>query len=212
MRTLVLDIETGEDRAYTSRDDFLDRLAADCKAPSNWKKQDLIDQEILRQVTAKRERLALSPATGRVIAIAWGWIDAEEIHVHTGTEDAIIGDFLSFLGCHGRAVLAGFNIRMFDLPFLAVRAAINDIELPIWWPHARDYRFVADARDVLEDGKLDDWLHRFDLPAKKGSGDQAQHMQPQQLRDYVEHDVRVERLLLRRLERALPAIRDNRNA
>lgn len=211
MRTLVFDIETGEDRAYTSRDGFLDRLAEDCKAPSNWKKQDLIDQEILRQVTAKRERLALSPATGRVIAIAWGLLDDEHVQVQTGPEPEILRAFFNALD-GTRVVLAGFNVRQFDLPFLGVRAAILDVAMPHWWPHARDYRFVADARDVLEDGKLDDWLHRFDLPAKKGTGDQAEHMQPQQLRDYVEHDVRVERLLLRRLERALPAIRDNRNA
>lgn len=211
MRTLVFDIETVEDVHYTARDGFLELLWQDCQAPSNYKDPEKIEAERRRLYAAKRERLALSPRTGRICAIACGWLDDDEIECFTGNEQEIVRGFLREAGKHGRAVLAGFNIREFDIPFVAVRASLVGIDVPSWWPPiGRFDRFVADARDLLQDGKLADWLHCFELPPKNGEGSECHNMTEQQLRDYVTNDVRVERLLLRRLAHALPAIRDNR--
>lgn len=213
MKTLVFDIETVEDVHYTSLDGFLQLLFDSCEAPSNYKDPEKIERARKEQFAAKREKLALSPRTGRVCAIAYGWLDEEPIECLLGQEQQIVRGFLSFLEEHGPLVLAGFNIRDFDIGFVAVRAALLGLEVPAWWPQGRFDRFsggapkVVDARDILEDGKLADWLHRFELPPKLGEGSQCATMTDAELRDYVTNDVHVERLLLRRLAHAFPVLR-----
>lgn len=207
MKTLVFDIETVEDVHYTARDGFLQLLWDDCAAPSNWKDTEKIEAERKRQFADKRAKLALTPRTGRICAIACGWLDSEAVDCFTGTEQEIVRAFLSVLADSGRCVLAGFNVREFDVPFVAVRASLLGLEVPSWWPFGRFDRGIADARDLLEDGKLADWLHCFDLPPKTGDGSECADMSEAELRSYVTNDVIVERQLLRRLAYAIPALR-----
>ena len=107
------------------------------------------------------------------------------------------------------ALLAGYNIAQFDLPFIAARAAIHDVPLPGWWPDlTRRYGICLDAFDVLGgSGKLAMWLARLKLPPKTGEGGQCHTYADEELRSYVQNDVRVERLLLRRLAGVSPLIR-----
>ena len=56
-------------------------------------------------------------------------------------------------------------------------------------------------------GKLAMWLARLKLPPKTGEGGQCHTYADEELRSYVQNDVRVERLLLRRLAGVSPLIR-----
>lgn len=208
--TIVFDIETVEDLDYTRKGEFLESLRAECTAPSNWKDPEKIAAEVERLFLARRQKLALSPRTGKVVAIACGLLGDDEVASWVSEdEQEVVGRFADYLLQAGHQTLAGFNIRDFDLPFVSVRSAVCGVRLPRWWPHGRDYRNVADARDVLEQGTLADWLHRFGLPHKIGHGADVAGMLPAERDAYVRNDVVVERLLLRRLQRSLPALRDS---
>lgn len=96
-------------------------------------------------------------------------------------------------------MLAGFAIATFDLPFIAARAAVHDIDLPSWWPWRWYYPHVLDAKHALREGRLTQWLGLMGLPPKLGDGADAPGMPDEQLLAYVQRDVECERALLRRV-------------
>lgn len=118
-------------------------------------------------------------------------------------EYELVGNLVDYLA-KKPTLLAGFNIRGFDLMALRIRATALAIELPPWFPiddraDKYDRDWVYDARDVLTDGPLDTWLRMLDLPPKTSSGDRVRDMTPEQRRDYVAHDTHREEALIRKL-------------
>ena len=83
------------------------------------------------------DRAALSALTGRVLAIGYGsdagetvdHIDSEE---RKGDESALlIGFWSKFVRCRdARRKMVGFNIKLFDVPFLVQRSVILGVDVP----------------------------------------------------------------------------------
>jgi len=212
MKAIVFDIETRIDADYCDSQDFTDKLLEECSAPANWKDEEKIKAHIDKQFEAKRKKLALSPRTGQIVAIGYGDLNSDDdpdVEYHDEDERGILRNFAAALPPF-RAVLAGFNIRGFDLDYVAVRCAIHNVQLPNWWPHARDWRYVADVfTDLFREGKLEFWLDRFGLPPKTASALEVEEMDIEDVANYCANDVAVTRSLLRKVQHVLPALRDN---
>lgn len=218
---VVLDIETEPDLKWikATSDDFTAKLLKR-DPPKNLKKGETIQkwyEDLLREAPEQRLKdAALSPIDGRITAIAVAplWDDMEPIAiVNRNSESTLLHDFIAcFAQCtrNQPAMLAGYNIATFDLPFIVARAAMHEIRLPRWWPEvARRYGICLDAFDILgRQGELGEWLARYGLPPKTGEGKDCSVYTDAELQGYVQNDVRVERLLLRRLATVSPAIRE----
>jgi len=117
------------------------------------------------------EKAALSPLTGRIVAVGAGFKHSEEpwefaarsyLHRQIGTpedDDAERHLILTLDNLAARlqpAALATFNGRLFDLPFLYARAAVLGLSLKWRWPtHKYDSRHV-DLMDYFP-GKQSHW-------------------------------------------------------
>lgn len=210
---LVFDLETEPDMAWLDRTgrEFADAL----DPPANYKKAESIEKWIAERAAERVEKASVSPIDGRITAFAVAplWSDAKPVAIaNRVSESTLIRDLIveiRRLVRDGEPILAGYNVRTFDLPFLAARAAVHQITLPAWWPDlTRSWGSCIDAYDVLgREGKLDLWLTRFGLPGKTGSGALIHEMTDDQLEAYVANDVAVERALLQRLALVSPAIR-----
>lgn len=211
---VVVDIETEPDPKWLEATET--EFVATLEPPANYKSQEAIEKWFRGEREKRVERAALSPIDGRITAIAVAplWEDSEPIAlVNRVSERTLITDFIVAVSSCTRcapAILAGFNIGDFDLPFISARAAIHGVRLPGWWPDvAKRYGICLDAYDMLgRQGKLARWLARFGLPPKTGEGKDCSSYSDEELQGYVQNDVRVERLLLRRLANVSSAIRE----
>lgn len=220
---VVVDIETEPDLKWLDETEelFQDSLA-ERDPPDNYESDEAQKQWyqklFLTAPKKRRKKAALSPMDGRITAIAVAplWGDMEPIAlVNRVSESTLIYDFLAAIPqCTDNqpAVLAGYNVAEFDLPFIVARAAIHEIRLPRWWPDvAKRYGICLDAYDMLgRQRQLGEWLARFGLPPKIGNGKLVATYTDAELQGYVQNDVRVERLLLRRLAAVSPAIRETK--
>lgn len=160
----------------------------------------------------KRSKAALSPCTGKIVAIGAGMLDDQEDPAvwHGDDEAAVIRGFADWCngaeGSNGAPWLSGFRIRDFDIPFLTFRAAACGVDLPDWWhrfTRAGQLDLVADVWDLAgsELGRLDDVLFALGLPRKTAMGEDSLSMELGELAEYCRNDVHVERELVRRLRR-----------
>ncbi|MFB1500793.1 hypothetical protein [Thiocapsa sp. N5-Cardenillas] len=130
MKTIWFDLET-----CPLPDDQLSKVMPRFEAPRNYKDADKIRTAVLEQEAAWKEKAALSPLTGSILAAAYGQdpnvltiLDADEI----GEPELIRRLFAVFtgagMGAHYK--VGGFNIIPFDLPFLIKRAWAHRIAIP----------------------------------------------------------------------------------
>lgn len=208
---IVMDIETVADDAWLaeSEEAWLAALAP----PANYKKAESIHGWIATKVAERRERAPLSPVEGKVAAVAFAplWSDDDLPEAFAGDDEAeLLARLSAWMRLAGRPLVCGYEVRRFDLPFLAARYAAHGLEAD-WIPDPHDRRMVIDAADVLQSAAtLDLWLRRFKLPPKTASGAQVATMTHEERRAYCANDVRVERLLLRRLAGVFPSLRTTR--
>lgn len=209
---LVFDLETEPDTAWLDRTGR--EFAEAAEPPANYG-PEAAAKWIAKKALDRIERAALSPIDGRITAFAVAplWSDDKPVAIaNRVSESTLIRDLIVEI-CRlvrdGEPILAGYNVRTFDLPFLAARAAVHQITLPAWWPDlTRSWGSCIDAYDILgREGKLELWLARFGLPSKIGSGALVSDMSDDQLEAYVAQDVRVERALLLRLAAVSPVLR-----
>lgn len=210
---LVFDLETEPDLPWLDRTgrEFADAL----DPPANYKKAESIEKWIAERAAERVAKASVSPIDGRITAFAVAplWSDAKPVAIaNRVSESTLIRDLIveiRRLVRDGEPILAGYNVRTFDLPFLAARAAVHQITLPAWWPDlTRSWGSCIDAYDILgREGKLELWLARFGLPSKTGSGALVSGMTDDVLEAYVANDVAVERALLQRLALVSPVLR-----
>jgi hypothetical protein len=138
MNTLVFDIETGglpeEELKKLYREKSLDEFSADCD--KRWKPETITAKYEEYKVSGWKEfvdRAALSPLTGRVLAI--GIQKCEKVVVigdGAETEPEILSIFWDvykkYHANQGRIV--GFNSNGFDVPFLTRRSWWHGVEVP----------------------------------------------------------------------------------
>lgn len=83
------------------------------------------------------EKAALHPATGRLLAFggATGSADAQRTIIHLAefpNEQDFLAECWNVLKYHRAATKTGWNIHGFDVPFMILRSAILQVEVPAW--------------------------------------------------------------------------------
>lgn len=104
------------------------------EAPSNYKDPEKIAANIAEQRAKWMERAALSPLTGKVLAIGIKDSETGESQLfHGHDEGAILRAFAGQTSAIADAPLCGFNVVGFDVPFLVKRMWRNGMRAPKWW-------------------------------------------------------------------------------
>jgi len=157
---ILFDIETGP----LPGEEIAGQFDPDSVKLGNLKDQEKIDAKIESAREAFIERAALSPLTGRVLAI--GWMDDDgTTAIHDigddgpeGAEAYLIAKFWSTVASR-KSSIAGFNIFGFDLPFLARRAWLLGVDVPA---AARNGRYwsnqFVDLLDIWQLGNRMDFV------------------------------------------------------
>ena len=206
------DIETGPES-----EEWLAEMMPEFEAPKNLKDPEKIAAAVAEKRRAWLDDAALSPLTGRILAIGYKDADGTTI-VHDRDESKIIADFMERLGqcvmgSHG--IMVGFNIHDFDLPFIFRRALLHGIAMPSWAPPPGGRRFawpswLVDLREAWgfgeyqPKGSLDVICRFLGLGSKSGSGADFARLYEnpgtrQQALDYLANDLRLTEALSKRL-------------
>jgi hypothetical protein len=153
-----------------------------------------------------RDKAALDAITGRVLAI--GLEDADGFRAITGDEATMLDTFWNGFAC-AESHYIGFNICLFDLPFLIKRSWHNCVKVPVsarsgrWWSD----RFI-DLRDTWQlgdrkaKGSLDAICKHLWIEGKNGNGkDFARlfELNPEKALEYLSNDLRMTRQVHERL-------------
>jgi len=159
------------------------------------------------------DRAALDPMTGQVLAI--GYITpagAQEIEI--GDENMLLTHFWGAARQHSGQInrLVGFNICLFDLPFLIRRSWHHGIPIPVGVRNGRYWdKNIVDLRDTWQlgnrqaHGSLDAICKFLGLGEKLGDGKDFARLlveDREQAVAYLKHDLELTRLLAQRLGEA----------
>ena len=209
----VWDCETGPET-----DERLALAEPAFEAPANYKDPEKIAASIAEQRAKWKERAALDPMTGRILAI--GSMDEVTIVCDHGEnrEADIIGNFFRVYERHASCGerMVGFNIRSFDLPFIVRRAFITGVPVPpqlkpngqsTWFKFPETF---IDLRDIWlcseknGHGSLGTLCKLMGLGEKTGSGADfarlyADESTRQQALDYLKNDLLLTSKLAERL-------------
>lgn len=196
---IVFDIETGP-----APDDVIERHMPEFEAPANYKDPEKIARVLDEKRAVFKERAALSPLTGEVLAVG-AWIDGSYQSAIRGiggyeTEADVLEWFWAQV--HEQSILIGFNSNRFDLPFLFKRSWACGI------PHAP--RLKPDGRlhtsscwDLMETWQcgdrqsyisLDATARFLGVGAKTGDGEffhQVLKAFPEEAEAYLRNDVEL---------------------
>ena len=186
MRDAIIDFETyrWEKEVFN---EILAKKLEEVKAPGNYKKpeaiQKYLDEEKPRVEAAFREKAALDPLTGRLLAASIAVERAEPgdtiddrwdfyfILAKTEDEEAtLIGEVDKKLSESRAGRIVSFYGRDFDIPFYVGRAIINNVPLKFAMPSYKYDKMHADMQDALPKGRLDYWLCATGFQRKEGSG------------------------------------------
>jgi hypothetical protein len=132
----------------------------------------------LRAVTEFYERAALSPVTGRVLAIGYRRAGCEGVEIIDHLDEAkTLTEFWGLMADHTPSTPCGFNCLDFDLPFLVRRSWLHEVRSPkwiregMWWNRGiLDLRLIWTFGDKRGPGSLNDVAKFFGLPPKLGEG------------------------------------------
>ena len=183
MQTIIFDIETGplpepELAALIPPFDPAEVKTGNLKDP------DKIAAKIAEAESNHRrdflDKAALDPLTGRVLAIGLLYLDSHEVVILDHDDEAqLLRDFwAATLMQHGHAPqMVGFNIHLFDLPFLVRRSWKHRIQVPpgircgrYWSEHMVDLRDYWQLGDRQARGSLDAIAKHLGVGAKNGNG------------------------------------------
>lgn len=213
---IVLDIETRADQALHDDVDHWAQRAQEIQAPSNYKDEVKIAAFKTEAAMKERANMALSARTGRIAAIGVCGLTsvgaplvdhAEE--VNENEEDRLIGLLDGWMRRLSKEnslyVVAGWNVRDFDLPFLAGRALVLQVPLPWRLPRPKDWVRVLDGCDLLE-GSLSDWMRACGMPPKKVDGADTLQLSLPDLGEHCRDDLLATRNVLERLVASYPGL------
>lgn len=204
---IIFDIETGGEPLET-----LVKLIPEFKAASNIKDPEKIEAAIREKKNDFIESAALSPLTGRVVAI--GYIIDDKFDIIDCQEDEAAGlaNFWKLVAMHYDTCttdLIGFNSNGFDLPFLVRRSYKYGVPICRNIRHGRYWSgFCIDLMDIWtlynrEDRISLDNLSKFlGIGAKNGNGKDFARLwiedRPKAI-EYLENDLRLTQKLARKL-------------
>ena len=116
------------------------------EAPATWKDPTKIAAHVEKKRQEYVEKAALSPLTGRVLAI--GILTEGEKGIFEGSEENILTEFWRYFRHNSEAQWVGHNTHSFDWPFLIKRSWKLNITAP---SGIRDGRwFRKNLRDTME--------------------------------------------------------------
>ena len=203
MNKIYFDIETGP-----LPDTYLDLVMPQFEAPSNYKDEEKIAASIAAQKQKWKERAALSPLTGKILAI--GITDKNGFTaIAEETEAETLKRFNALVNASMDTLFIGFNIFAFDIPFLQKRCWTNNIRPPFYqgWHPWRQDRWI----DLMETwtmgnredrASLDAIAKFFGVGAKSGSGADFARLwaedRPAALK-YLENDLNLTRAVAERM-------------
>ena len=124
-KTCYFDIETGP----VDEDELL-AIEPVHEPPKNFRDPDKIRDAIAEKSRAWRDKAALSPLTGQVLAIGWR-IDGKSEFLVGMDEMAILQRWWEVYSDHRPAYWVGHNIIGFDVPYLIRRSWKYGLSLPI---------------------------------------------------------------------------------
>ena len=117
------DIETGP-----VAPDELEQFIPPFEAPKNIKKPELIEEAIAKKKSEWFDKVALSPLTGKILAI--GLLRDGKYTILEGDEKNIINDFWNYWRKYDPQPFVGFNIFNFDMPYILRRGYRLGIDHP----------------------------------------------------------------------------------
>jgi hypothetical protein len=135
--TTIIDIETTGLPA-----DKIAHLAPEFTAPANYKDADKIAANIAEQRTEWLKRAALSPLTGKIVAIGFKEPNAKPL-ILTDNESYMLRYFWERYNKDADAKFIGHNILGFDLPFIIRRSWALGVKVP---PTVNSGRYLNDRR------------------------------------------------------------------
>lgn len=172
---VVIDIETVADLPP----DLHRKMAAKLRAPSNWKDPEKIKKKIAQLEEEMVDKAALSPKTGRIVAVgvAVRSLESSEWNYHVLTDQTqdepkllLALDEVMYTVSPVRVI--HFYGRKFDIPFLVARSMKYGLKLAYPWPVGRHPRSV-DMYEVFQDGGLEDWALAILGKGKSGHGSEV---------------------------------------
>lgn len=179
MSIVAIDIETAPLPAAITGEVY---PADERQPPANYKSAEAIAKWRARDEAQWHDALlkdaALSPRTGRIVAVGFAWRGVTGSDWSAGEDEReVIEHAIRYL--YDNDLVVTYNGTSFDLPFLATRAAILGVPLRMNFgrlmrrystsPHC-DVRGVLTQWDSRAKGTLAQWLAAFGLPPKTGSG------------------------------------------
>lgn len=176
MTSIVFDIETGP-----LPDIVLDALMPEFEPAANLKDPDKIAADIAKKKAKFKQDAALSPLTGRVLAVGFQPDFGDPPLILADDDEAVllasVWNHFRTAGGQRRPMFVGFNVHAFDLPFLVKRSWVNGVDIP---PNIRQGRYWADwfvdLREIWQlgdrqaSGSLDAICRALGLGEKNGSG------------------------------------------
>ena len=172
----VFDIETG-----ALDIDALKKIEPVHRAPANLRDPDKIAAAVEQRRKDWFDKAALSPLTGRILAIGIKRVGDTEHTILTGPEQTILEEFWRLRSDNHPATWVGHNIMSFDLPFIARRCWLHGITLPLkfWKGNRFDRDEGVDTMALWSCGQtgcnaskisLDNMARFFGVGAKTGDG------------------------------------------
>jgi len=211
---IIIDIETRPDPRIWDDPEVVEEILEGIEAPANYKDPAKIEAYATDKLAKMKANAALDPKVGKVACVGLMPLDAPEgSHAVPYGEDEpqVLRDAIRILNsiAPSGALLGGYYLREFDVPFLAYRCAVHEIELPDWWPNRRDWSRIVDPCDLFpkdQAGSLQSHLRAMGLPRKTLSGKESLDLPLPELAEYCANDVKVEAALIQRLRRRFPML------
>lgn len=190
-------------------DEILESMKPEFSAPANYKDPEKIAANIADQEAKWKERAALSPMSGRIVAFAVAKDDGTaiaEASLDPGDEKGLLENIWDSLTQHTAytETVLGWNILGFDLPFVLKRSWKLGVKVPrstlsYNFGRAKFNRRFVDMMDFWTCGsqerftRLDTALKFFGLDGKVDLGDelfyQTYARDPELAMSYLRRDV-----------------------
>jgi DNA polymerase elongation subunit (family B) len=144
----------------------IDHLAPTFTAPSNYKDADKIAANIAEQRIEWFKRAALSPMTGKIVAIGYK-VPKQSPVLHVADEAELLTSFWYDYQLDQKQMI-GHNILGFDIPFIIRRSWANKIRVPTTVQNGRylnERRFI-DTMTAFQCGNRTEKFHSLDTVAR----------------------------------------------
>ena len=157
----IIDIETAGQPI-----EQIDHLAPTFTAPSNYKDADKIAASIAEQRMEWFKRAALSPLTGKIVAIGYKEPNEQPV-LHVADEAELLTSFWYEYQVDQKQMI-GHNILGFDIPFIIRRSWANKIRVPATVQNGRylNGRRFIDTMTAFQCGNRTEKFHSLDTVSK----------------------------------------------